>query len=223
MRSEVIATAILTVWVVGQSHAATVNLVNNGGFEAGNTGFTSDYSSTAGGNTTKAYRVTTNPRDFSHSFGNFGDHTSGTGNMMVVNGSEVSTSVVWSQNVAVNASTAYEFSFWAASAYVPLSQGAFDLAVNGSVIGSFAITAGLGIFSRASAAWLSGTSTSAVLSLIETSVGFGGNDYALDDIGFVATSVSPVSPVSPVPLPAGAPLLIGGLAGLALLRRRKRA
>ena len=81
------------------SHASA-NSVINGDFEAGNSGFTSQYvyTAVAGGLATGGeaphfagegkYAVGSNPQHFHPSFVSFGDHTTGHGLMMIVNGSK---------------------------------------------------------------------------------------------------------------------------------------
>lgn len=111
--------AILLVMVMavalGVVPAATVgangNLITNGGFEDGNTGFTTEYTyldpSVTGGWTLGPeymYTVSTDPSLYHSAWSSFGDHTSGTGNMMIVNGTWEDTSpgynaVVWAQEV----------------------------------------------------------------------------------------------------------------------------
>ena len=85
------------------------NLIANGDFEAGNIGFTTDYTfldpSNTGGWTLGPpymYTVGTNPGLYHSAWmPGFGDHTTGTGNMMIVNGSSDGPppEVVWAQNV----------------------------------------------------------------------------------------------------------------------------
>ncbi|HXR51092.1 MAG TPA: hypothetical protein VN762_03055, partial [Steroidobacteraceae bacterium] len=72
--------------------ASPVNLVTNGDFEAGNSGFTSAYAyalppNLGGSNTVEGqYTVASNPYPWNGLFISSGDHTSGQGLMMVANG-----------------------------------------------------------------------------------------------------------------------------------------
>ncbi len=84
------------------------NLVVNGDFEAGNTGFTTEYTYLDPANTGTwtlgpeyMYTVSTNPNSYHSSWTSFGDHTTGTGKMMIVNGSSDGgdAEVVWAQTV----------------------------------------------------------------------------------------------------------------------------
>ena len=93
------------------------NLVSNGDFSAGNTGFTSDYQFLDPVNIAGAearYGITTNPSSWLASYTNCADHTSGTGNMMVVNGSTANSGndIVWTQTIAVTPNRNYTFSYW---------------------------------------------------------------------------------------------------------------
>ena len=68
------------------------NLIVNGDFSAGNTGFQSQYTYNATSVVNETvYTVGPNPADFSPYVASFGDHTSGSGLMMIVNGGSVPT------------------------------------------------------------------------------------------------------------------------------------
>src|ERR1700761_5194802 len=105
------------------------NLIVNGDFSAGATGFTSDYGvyyQTCPLLFPKMYMVTNAPCNFEIT----GDHTSGTGNAMYVNGdandadaiavgrgdASFEAAKVWSQTVAVTPNTLYTLSAWMANA-----------------------------------------------------------------------------------------------------------
>ena len=87
------------------------NLITNGDFEDGNSGFTTEYTylnpSSTGPWTLGPeymYTVSTNPNLYHSAWTSFGDHTTGDGKMMIVNGSWEDTSpgydaVVWAQGV----------------------------------------------------------------------------------------------------------------------------
>jgi hypothetical protein len=100
----------LAVAAAAASSALATNLVVNGDFEGGNTGFTSDYSFAPGGNTTEAqYSVRSNPYPWNSQFISAADHTSGSGLMYVGNGSPRSELVWQSASIAVTPSTDYFF------------------------------------------------------------------------------------------------------------------
>ena len=87
------------------------NLVTNGDFEGGNTGFTSAYAFAPAGNSTEGqYTVRSNPFPWNGLFISAADHTSGSGLMYVGNGSPTNGSVVWASGpIAVAQNTNYFF------------------------------------------------------------------------------------------------------------------
>src|SRR5687768_7173776 len=99
MRAKLILAAGAAIAALGLAGSAgAVNLVTNGNFEAGNTGFGSDYTFDVTPFGQAEYTVDDDPNDGHSSFTSFGDHTSGTGLMMVVNGSDDAGDRVWFQN-----------------------------------------------------------------------------------------------------------------------------
>lgn len=195
--------------------AAPINLVTNGDFEAGNTGFSSSFTFTTGGGLA-TYGIFTDPKLKNGAFRSFGDHTSGTGNMMVINGHNdgaANKNAVWAQTVSVAANTTYTFSAWIASAF-SAPFGEIELNINGTALGSGIATDAFGEWTEVTFDWNSGASTSAMLSLLELSDSFGGNDYALDDISLIAADTT-----TPVPLPPAGLALGAALLGLMRLRR----
>lgn len=87
-------------------YAVTGDLITNGDFEAGNTGFTTEYNylnpSITGTWTLGPeylYTIGTNPNLYHNAWTSFGDHTTGTGKMMIVNGTYLNneTKIFWSQ------------------------------------------------------------------------------------------------------------------------------
>jgi hypothetical protein len=93
----------------------------NGDFSSGNTGFTSQYSNVANGTFTAPgdYGLTTNPSNpitgFTNGFFSYGDHTSGSGLMLLVDGGAPGT-YVWGESIAVSPNTTYTFTGWVADA-----------------------------------------------------------------------------------------------------------
>src|SRR6478609_2921440 len=93
------------------------SLVVNGNFSNGNKQFTSGYSYCNSTNCLYPegyYAVGKNANSF---HGNFvgRDHTTNTGNFLIVNGAGVPSTIVWSQTITVKANTNYNFSSWVMS------------------------------------------------------------------------------------------------------------
>lgn len=174
------------------------NLVTNGDFEHGNTGFTSGYTMGDLANP-GMYSIGPNPSTAPGAYGdwcNCGDHTTGTGNMMIVNGATAPNMPVWEEVVQVKPSTEYVFSFWGAEVDHDSSSLPRLLAkINGSVVGtsSFPETSpdNGGKWEDHVFRWNSGASRSARLVLLDGNTDSAWNDFALDDISFgVASSVA---------------------------------
>ena len=72
-------------WSARSDAKADVNLVANGDFSLGNTGFTSQYVYTTNLFPEDTYVVGDNPNHFHPQGANFGDHTTGTGLMLIAN------------------------------------------------------------------------------------------------------------------------------------------
>ena len=230
-----IIAGIMGVVAASQSAAAPVNLVSNGDFELGNTGFASDYAFVPGANSDEGqYTVRSNPSPWNPWFVSIGDHTSGTGLMYVGNGSPVAGAVVWqSSAIAVTGSTTYFFEAFVNNVccQAPGSESIleFSLSFNGGAAESLGtITTDLalaGTWEGLSTDWTSGASGSVVLSLINQNTVRGGNDFAIDDVFFGTESIVNPEQVNleqtPVPVPATIGLLSLGLVAVIAARRRK--
>ena len=111
------------------------NLVSNSDFEQGNSGFTSDYSYSPGNLIPEGlYDVLDDPQDDHPGFASCNDHTSGSGNMMVVNGAGSPNQDVWCQTVAVTPNTQYVLSAWVTSV-VASSPALLQFNINGTPLG----------------------------------------------------------------------------------------
>ena len=165
------------------------NLVANGDFSAGNTGFTSDYeflTVTIPAGEQKTYGIVTNPNAWLPGFSACTDHTSGAGNMMVADGStsNAGNDIVWSQTIPVTANENYTFSYYLESV-VAQNPAQIDVVINGTVIGSATAGATTCDWVQYTYSWNSGTSTSAQISLYNRTVTSAGNDFAIDDLSFI--------------------------------------
>ena len=173
------------IWASGVSGA---NLVSNGNFEGGNSGFTSNYGYVTPSSSALVpeglYTVVANPNSVHASFVACGDHTTGTGLQMVVNGAITAGVNIWSQTVNVAPNSNYQFTYWIQSV-VATNPSQLQLFINGVAAGPI-YTADLATCSWEQFLynWNSGSSTTAILSLVNMNTVANGNDFTLDDIIF---------------------------------------
>lgn len=191
---------------------ASANLIINGDFESGNTGFSSDYSfktppNTAGGQ----YFIGTNATQFNAGFTpltGFG----GSGNLFIANGAGDNTQAPWYQTVLapavtlttdVNNPVFYRFEAQIANIF-PFNGGnpapdlAFEISVDGGAFNKFTATPFLspGSYKLVYAdTYLTSDPTSLTFRLRnQSSEGGGGNDFAFDSIYFDLTANAPSFP-----------------------------
>lgn len=211
-----LACLLSLICLVGSAFAS--NIVINGGFESGNTGFTSTYTNVVNGwppdLSEGKYAIGSDPNYYHELWASFGPYEGS--KMMIVNGATISGVNVWSQSVTAAPNTTYYFSAEIASQYAT-SPAVLDFSINGLPIG-LPITAStnIGQWDLFYATWASGAGGPALLALVNQNTAYGGNDFCLDDIRMGTTN-----PENPVPVPSTVLLLGSGLLGLALLGRRK--
>ncbi len=192
------------------------NLITNGDFSSGNTGFTTGYAYTIGNfpaGVGGKYNIVSDNTNNTWAY-NAKDHTNGTGKFMFIDGNSVLGIKVWSQSITVTPNTDYVFSAWVHN----LSPGGtnnpkLNFDINGANIGGL-----YSVFSDVNGAvgrqwnqfyttWNSGVNTSITIS-IEDNVTGSYNDFAMDDIYFSNSGCSftdtivisqPLNPVVTVP------------------------
>jgi hypothetical protein len=226
--SIVFVWGLVSAFVCSPSCFVHAGFIINGDFESGNTGFSSEYTFAPNiqpfpGLNGGQYNIVTNPAPFHFAAASYGDHTTGRGNMMMVNADrEVIPRMVWSQTVAVSRNTTYEFSAWISTWAIAsdLNVSLIRVLINGSSIGQQFAPNTTGVWEMFSASWNSGAILSANIQIYEVGAeaGFpgGGNDFALDDISFHAQSAV-------VPEPASIIIFSLGVVSMGLARRRSRA
>lgn len=167
-----------------------VQLVQNGNFSSGNTGFTTDLTLGTGFFcplcNEGTYGVGSNAWFFHSDFtGN--DHTNPpSGNFFIANGIGGAGFEVWCQTVQVLPNTDYTFSFWARDVTDnpnphPLAQ--LQPTFNGIAVGELLVAEGG--WQQGVVNWNSGNDTSVNICLVNMETGTGGNDFGLDDISLV--------------------------------------
>lgn len=221
---------LLVAAVALPSAAQAQNLIPNGDFEAGNTGFTSGYSYSPGGNSTEGqYTVRTDPFPWNGFFLSRGDHTSGTGLMFVGNGAPVAGQIVWQSGpIAISSMTNYFFEAYTMNVCCGTNYGGgnsdpnftFRISLDG---GDPTDLATLTIPANQAGQWFglstnfnSGSATSILLTLVNANTTAAGNDFAIDDISLSTRSI-----VNAVPEPSTWALLILGFGAVGSAMRRK--
>jgi hypothetical protein len=178
-------------YTVTGSVLSGVNLITNGDFAAGDTGFTSEYTYWASGKSMSEsrYSIVTLPSLIHTNFcSGCGDHTSGSGNQMVINGAGTEKTI-WAptQPIAVTPNTNYQFIYWVQTVVNndDPSPSKLQLYANGDPAGSIYIAnPKTGVWKQFIYNWNSGSNTTVNLQLKNKNFDTGGNDFALDDISF---------------------------------------
>ena len=173
---------------------STTNLVINGDFGSGISGFSSDYEIAPGSCDAASvatygilgcegfYTVGTNPL-LTHNDFCSGTDQDGNGSMLIANGS-LTGGNVWCQNVTVTPNTFYDFSAWATSVESG-SPGILQFTINGTPIGTaLNLTPSTCNWLPFNATWNSAASSFATICILNTNTAEAGNDFAIDNIQF---------------------------------------
>ncbi len=178
-----------TTYTLTVSGVGSTNLITNGDFSAGLTGFSSNYTPGTGGpwgvlSFEGTFAVASNPTATHTAFASCSDHTGGGGNMLVVNGAGTPNQNVWCQTVNVTPNTNYSFSAWGASV-VASSPAILQISINGGLLGSpFTLPATTCQWTQFFQLWNSGAASTATICIVNQNTQPSGNDFALDDLVF---------------------------------------
>lgn len=161
------------------------NLVENGQFESGNTAFSSHYGYSLNLYPEGYYAVVQQPHQTHHDFTYNGDHTTGKGKMMVVNGATESGKIVWQQEVPLDFSKrVYVFSAWFMTVSSASNPALLDLTINGAPLAEVQLSSNTYQWLHFSGHWVVPANTETIsLTIVNRNTIAGGNDFAIDDIG----------------------------------------
>lgn len=204
-----LAAGTYTVSVIDASCITSgIELVTNGDFSAGSMGFTSTYTACVPNCSEGSYAVGTDPTAVHAAWCGCGDHTTGTGNFMIVNGSANPGTDVWCQTIAVTPNTNYNFSTWVVSQYI-VSPAQLQFSINGTPLCSmFSAPSTCCTWQQFFCVWNSGSSTSATICILNQNTTAPGNDFGLDDISFM--SCAPCTLTNTVTITEPPPLTFSG-------------
>lgn len=188
----------------------STSLVFNGDFTYGNVFINSDYIYGTGGSygllsSEGQYAISTNASLTHTNFASCTDHTTGTGNFMIVNGSSTANLSVWCQTVGVAPNTDYIFSAWFTSVH-PSNPAILNFSIDGVAIGpNVNVSSTTCNWQNFFQTWTSNsTQTTATICIKNQNINPSGNDFAIDDIYFAQVckfSDTVVVGVNPYPTP----------------------
>ena len=180
----------ITYVLTGTAIDLSGDLITNGDFSAGNAGFVTDYTFdpnpviNANELDEGEYTVGSNPAIMHRNWQACGDHTTGNGNMLIVNGATFAGQNAWCQTISVTSNTDYAFSAWVVSVD-PNGPVEIQFKIDGVPVGPGNV--GLSttcVWTNFFVVWNSGVSTSIEICIEDINIARTGNDFALDDITF---------------------------------------
>lgn len=161
------------------------NLIQNPDFSEGNEGFESEYTFVERINTQGVYGIDVSAANLNPVFfTGCPDHTTGDGNMMIVDGSPTPSEQVWCQTITVTPNTDYAFSAWLTSVNRE-NPALLQFSINSRLIGE-QFNAGRRTcdWRQFYAIWNAQNDTIAEICIVNRNTNPAGNDFALDDFAF---------------------------------------
>lgn len=226
---KILLSAIVAAFALAPSIAsAATNLITNGDFSAGFTGFTTDYNKilvpTANSLVTEGnITIVANPVDVHH----FWVDLSPTSNpMLIANGSPTSNLTIWEESaINVVSGSNYNFSAGVMNVCCNLtfhgtnspSTIVFQVSTNGTtwtdLVSHTTVPGDAGILDTIGASYLASATGTIDLRAINTINALSGNDFALDNLSFA----------SAVPEPGAWAMLFLGFGAIGLMMRRRQS
>lgn len=189
MNRKTLALSALSMLLFLPIAASSQNLLTNGDFEQGNTGFTTDYTYIPGNGTLHTengeYSVISNPATaFTNGYASYGDHTTGSGLMLFADSSGPGHNI-WAESLDLSAGE-YTFTGWIANADpTVLNPATLSLFVNGVETGdTFTISQNGGIWEEWTVHLNLNSGGMDTLSIQDLNEGYhgAGDDFTLDDL-----------------------------------------
>ena len=180
------------------------NLIENGDFESGNLGISSQYFSDCISKATWApFNPVVNEKDFCvcdstgyftgfAGWQNCKDHTPNIGKkMMVVNGATTANEQIWCKQITgLKKNTYYKFSTYVSSV-IAANPAKLQFSINNELLGSpFQATSTTCQWNQFYELWDSKEATSAEICIVNQNTISNGNDFALDDISFIEVGLT---------------------------------
>jgi uncharacterized repeat protein (TIGR01451 family) len=132
------------------------------------------------------YTIDTNPNRSHTAFASFGDHTTGSGRMLIANGRAVVNSV-WSRRISgLTTGRQYRLRLFGASAF-PAAPARLEFRINGAAVANQQLPATTGIWTGLSVLFNAGASEVTV-AVVDLTTAAGGNDFVVDDIEVIDTT-----------------------------------
>jgi len=166
-------------WYIAEDHLLNMD------FENGNTGFRSDYLYSTSGCSYRQYMVIDDSKDAApRYFFSMADHTTGAGNMMVVDGGSRKGDAVFEDTVNVVAGEKYSFSVWMASIHLQYQNPPYlRFMVNDEPLGVLDADS-LPVWRQFYTIWEADVSGEVIVRIENENTESQGNDFVLDDIQF---------------------------------------
>ena len=162
------------------------NLIVNGDFEGGNSGFTSGYTFKAdvAGNTEmipeNTYGVGANVATYHPQLVGTGR----TGSYMMVNGNTQTIKTVWSQTINVTAGREYDFSMYAQNTF-GASPAVLRVYAGSEMLGEAFSPSGIATWTEFAATFTATTTGALEIKIIDANLTKTGNDFGMDDISLI--------------------------------------
>ncbi len=182
-----------SLWRRSLSEITWENLIVNGDFTGGNTGFFSQYvycntNECVGLGGPLHYAVGQDARFF-NGIWNGKDHTTGSGNFLIAEAAIEDNIYVWKQTIPVNINSCYTFSFWLSSMEYNTSSdypAEIKILINGIQAGHTMVAPrDTNTWAPNSIVWNSGSDTTCTIEIVDLKFNSYGHGFGIDDISFI--------------------------------------